>query len=141
MLAAKEYDMCMTRKRELTELEKIECQKLRSIYESKKRDLGISQQTIADKLDVSQGAVSQYLNGSNALNLRAATAFADVLQVSIADFSERIEAERESFASSSPLVNMIREREAVYSVSKRDRLREFVELLDKIPDDDDQGSS
>jgi SOS-response transcriptional repressor LexA len=77
-------------KRELTSEQKHECARLKELFESKKAVLKIGQQELADQLEISQGAVSHYLNGRNALNLEAAVGFAKVLRVPISAFSERL---------------------------------------------------
>lgn len=64
-----------------------DCKRLKALYESKKKELGITQQSIAEMLDISQGAVGHYLNGRNALNLQIAAVFARQLKVSISEFS------------------------------------------------------
>ncbi|EPH3099985.1 LexA family protein [Providencia stuartii] len=64
-----------------------DCKRLKALYESKKKELGITQQSIAESLDISQGAVGHYLNGRNALNIQIATVFAKQLRASISDFS------------------------------------------------------
>lgn len=64
-----------------------DAKRLKALYESKKKILGITQQHIADALDITQGAVGHYLNGRNALNLSAALTFSRLLQVPVSDFS------------------------------------------------------
>lgn len=64
-----------------------DAKRLKALYESKKKELGITQQDIADALDITQGAVGHYLNGRNALNLSAALTFARLLKVPVSDFS------------------------------------------------------
>jgi len=64
-----------------------DAKRLKALYESKKKSLGITQQDIADALGITQGAVGHYLNGRNALNLSAALTFSRLLQVPVSDFS------------------------------------------------------
>lgn len=71
-----------------------EASKLKAIWLQKKSLLGLTQESAAEKLGISQTAVSHYLNGSNALNLNAAVAFSAMLNIPIGDFSVRLEAER-----------------------------------------------
>lgn len=89
----------MTKKNPLTEEQLKEAQRLKQIYKLKAPLLGITQGAIADRLDTSQGAVSHYLNAVNALNLKAAQIFAEMLKVSIAEFSPRLERERRSLSA------------------------------------------
>ncbi|UYU30311.1 LexA family protein [Siccibacter colletis] len=77
----------MEKKKILTPAQVADSQRLKAIYEAKKKELGITQQSIADALDISQGAVGHYLNGRNALNTSVASVFARVLGVSVSDFS------------------------------------------------------
>jgi predicted transcriptional regulator len=64
-------------KRLTTEQQK-DSERLKAIYESKKKSLGITQQDIADKLNITQSAVGHYLNGRNALNVSSALMFAKI---------------------------------------------------------------
>lgn len=77
----------MEKKTNLTPEQIEDAKRLKAIYEAKKKELGISQQDIADALGISQGAVGHYLNGRNQLNTLAAAKFAEILQVKIEDFS------------------------------------------------------
>ncbi len=77
----------MEKKKILTPAQVADSQRLKALYEAKKKELGITQQSIADALDISQGAVGHYLNGRNALNTAVASVFARLLGVSVADFS------------------------------------------------------
>lgn len=83
----------MEPKKNLTTEQLDDAAKLKALYESKKKELGVTQYTIADELGITQGAVGHYLNGRNALNLSVAAAFAKILQVSISDFSPSLDAE------------------------------------------------
>ena len=77
----------MEKKKILTPAQVADSQRLKALYEAKKKELGITQQSIADALDISQGGVGHYLNGRNALNTAVASVFARILGVSVADFS------------------------------------------------------
>ncbi|OJT40956.1 LexA family protein [Serratia plymuthica] len=92
----------MEKKKVLTAEQLNDAKRLKALYESKKKELGITQQHIADALDVTQGAVGHYLNGRNALNLAVAAEFAKILQVSIADFSPSIGGEAQKMLSHEP---------------------------------------
>lgn len=85
-------------KRDLTEIEKGECAKLKAIFDDRKKQLGLSQQSLGDLMDISQGAVGHYLNGRNALNLEAAKRFAKHLKCRIGDFSQRLQKDLEQYA-------------------------------------------
>lgn len=89
----------MTKKRELTEMERAECAKLKEIFNNKKKELGITQAGLAERFEMTQPAIGHYLNGTNALNAQIASQFAEVLQVSIEDFSERLAKEIEQLAA------------------------------------------
>lgn len=56
-------------------------QRLKAIYNAKKRTLELTQTILAAKLGMKQGAVAQYINGHIALNYNATIAFAKILQV------------------------------------------------------------
>ncbi|HEJ7994961.1 TPA: LexA family transcriptional regulator [Serratia liquefaciens] len=92
----------MEKKKVLTAEQLNDAKRLKALYESKKKELGITQQHIADALDVTQGAVGHYLNGRNALNLSVAAEFAKILQVSIADFSPSLGGEAQKMFSREP---------------------------------------
>ncbi|EPF6612184.1 LexA family protein [Klebsiella aerogenes] len=80
----------MENKKSLTTEQLDDARRLKALYESKKKDLGITQYSIADELGITQGAVGHYLNGRNALNVEVASGFARILQVPISEFSPSI---------------------------------------------------
>lgn len=82
----------METKKSLTTEQLDDAKRLKALYESKKKDLGVTQYTIADELGITQGAVGHYLTGRNALNVDVASGFARILQVPISDFSRSIAA-------------------------------------------------
>lgn len=94
------------KKRELEAWEKTECADLKKAlhdYNARQSKLGrLTQDRIAADLDMSQGAVSGYLNGRLALNLNIATYFSEKLRIPIRNFSLRLadEAERVARAGS-----------------------------------------
>ncbi len=92
---------CMETKKSLTTEQLEDAKRLKALYESKKKERGITQYTIADELDITQGAVGHYLNGRNALNAPIASAFARMLGVNVADFSPTLAKEIESMSASS----------------------------------------
>lgn len=80
----------MERKKPLTTEQIEESRKLKAIFNSKKKALKITQYTLAERFKVSQVAINHWLNGVNALNIQIATQFAEALQISVADFSQRL---------------------------------------------------
>lgn len=89
----------MEKKKFLTPEQLEDAKRLKALYESKKKSLNVTQQQIADMLDITQGAVGHYLNGRNALNVAVASAFAHKLGVSISDFSASLAKEAAAYAS------------------------------------------
>lgn len=77
----------METKKTLTTEQLEDAKRLKALYESKKKERGVTQYTIADELDITQGAVGHYLNGRNALNASVASSFAKLLGVNVSDFS------------------------------------------------------
>lgn len=77
----------MEKKSRLTTEQLDDAMRLKALYESKKKELGITQADIANELDISQGAVGHYLNGRNPLNLPVAAVFAKLLREPISSFS------------------------------------------------------
>lgn len=72
-----------------------EANRLKAIYEQKKLEYRmkgekLSQDVVAEKMKMTQGAVGHYLNGRSALNLSAAIQFAELFDVAVADFSPRL---------------------------------------------------
>lgn len=82
----------MENKKSLTTEQLEDAARLKALYESKKKELKITQYTIADDLGITQGAVGHYLNGRNALNVEVAAGLAKALNVSVSDFSPSIAA-------------------------------------------------
>ena len=64
----------------ITDADKDAATRLRAIWESKKQELKLTQVTVADEIGTSQSAISQYLNGTIALNTDAVIVFAKLLQ-------------------------------------------------------------
>ncbi len=109
--------------------------RLKSIFESKKKSLNLSQQTIADAMDISQGAVGHYLNGRNALNARVASTFAKILNVSVCDFSPSLAAEISELSTHVVDNNEIKEpaKTARYLTPKQ---KELLDVYDSLPDEE-----
>jgi len=77
----------MKKPKNLTAEQLRDAERLKALYESKKKTLGITQQYIADEMHITQSAVGHYLNGRNPLNISSAMMFAKLLDVQIEDFS------------------------------------------------------
>lgn len=78
------------KKRLLTDTELAECNALKRIYNAKKKELGLSQEKVAEAFGMSQTAISMYLNGLNALNVMSAARFSSLLKEPVSSFSPRI---------------------------------------------------
>ncbi|MBF0784467.1 XRE family transcriptional regulator [Muribacter muris] len=79
-----------SKKKELTQEQKMEAEALKRIFEEKKSQLKLNQAEVAEAFGISQGGINHYLNGVNALNAQVATKFAKLLQVSVSAFSSRL---------------------------------------------------
>jgi len=64
----------------ITDADKDAAKRLLAIWEAKKQELKLTQTAIADEIGTSQSAISQYLNGTIALNTDAVLVFAKLLQ-------------------------------------------------------------
>lgn len=73
--------MAKTNRRALTAEEQEARDNLRRIWNEKKSELRITQESAAHKMDISQGAVSHYLNGIIPLNMGAIFKFSELLKV------------------------------------------------------------
>jgi len=81
-------DMTKSKKRPLSQLDKENASRLKEIWESKKKDLGLTQAKAADLMGFeSQGAVSHYLNGITALNVSAILKFSSLLHIEPSEIS------------------------------------------------------
>ena len=69
---------------------KDECLRLKEIFNSKKGELGLTQEKLAHLMNMNQSSVSHYLNGVNPLNTSVAAAFAKILGVDVSAFSTRL---------------------------------------------------
>lgn len=82
------------KKREITDWERAECMALKAAVDAfnagRSRKDSLTQGRIADKLEISQGSVSSYLNGYNALNARVASVIAAMIGVPVERFSPRL---------------------------------------------------
>ncbi|ELP9164879.1 LexA family transcriptional regulator [Salmonella enterica] len=75
------------KKKPLTSEQLEDSRRLKNIFLSKKKELGLSQESIALELGVSQSAINQLFGGINALNFSTAAQLARILKVKIGDFS------------------------------------------------------
>lgn len=73
---------------------------LHKIFLEKKKALKLTQQKIADELEVTPPSIFAYLNGQIPLNIRAATTFARMLNVPVSAFSRRLAREIDEIVSS-----------------------------------------
>lgn len=88
------------KKKPLTEEQLLDAERLKAIYDRKKKELGLSQDVLAERLGVSQSAVAQLLAGKNALNLKRAIEFAGILDVNVEDFSPTLANEAKQLTKS-----------------------------------------
>lgn len=70
-----------SRKKSLTDADREAHKRLRRLWDVKKRDLHLTQEQVADLWGVTQGAVSQYLNGHTKLGVVATLRFSKLLGV------------------------------------------------------------
>ncbi len=89
----------MNTKKILTPEQLDDAKRLKALYESKKKELGVTQYTIADELGISQGAVGHYLNGRIGLNVPILAGFARILQVQSAEISPVLAREVSKYAA------------------------------------------
>lgn len=66
--------------RPITEEDKMKAQRLKALYQTKKKETGLTQLQCAEKLNITQSAVSQFLNAIVALNTDTILAFAELLE-------------------------------------------------------------
>lgn len=104
---------CMTadKRAKITDLHLKEAAKLKALWDARQHP---TQAVFGERFDLgNQANVGHYLNGRSALNLKAARAFAEVLECDIADFSPRVAQELaalagESYTSSGDFVKVHR---------------------------------
>lgn len=70
-----------TKKREITAQEKAICARLKDLWDQRAAALGLTQENAAVALGISQGGVSHYLNGRNAIGFEAMFRWAQMLRV------------------------------------------------------------
>jgi len=89
----------MEPKKTLTTEQLEDAMRLKALYESKKKQLKVTQYTIADEMGISQGAVGHYINGRIALNVPVVTDFARILQVQVSEISPKLAKEVGRYAA------------------------------------------
>lgn len=75
------------KKKPLTDVQIQDSKRLKEIFNRKKKEIGVSQESLADYMGMSQSGIAQLLNGSNAIGVSHAAGFAKILGVSVEDFS------------------------------------------------------
>lgn len=75
------------KKKPITEEQKADANRLKSIFEAKKKELGLSQESLGNAIGMGQSAIAQLLNGVNAINVENAAKLAEALAVPVDDFS------------------------------------------------------
>ena len=75
------------KKKPLTEEQIADAARLKAIFESKKKELRLSQETLGEAIGMGQSGVNQLLNGSNALNHAHASRLAKLLGVPVEEIS------------------------------------------------------
>lgn len=75
------------KKKPLTDEQIADAMRLKAIFDAKKKELGLSQESLGEAIGMGQSAVAQLLNGVNAINAGNAAKLAVALDVSVEDFS------------------------------------------------------
>lgn len=81
------------KKKPLTDEQKADSIRLKAIFDAKKKELGLSQESLGDAIGMGQSAIAQLLNGVNAINAENAAKLAVALDVSVDDFSPSLSKE------------------------------------------------
>lgn len=81
------------KKRELTANEAKENIELKRIFDLKKKELGLTQETLSERIGISQSGLNHYLSAANPLNAMIASQFAKELGVTVDEFSPRLAGE------------------------------------------------
>ncbi len=76
--------------------------KLKAIWSERARQRGLTQDKLAQELGITQGAISQYLNGRIPMNYRTLRAFTDALGVPETDIRSDLPEQQFNTPSSSP---------------------------------------
>lgn len=78
-----------SRKREISAEERAVCARLKALWEARASPLGLTQESAAAALGISQGAVSHYLNARNAIGFEAMFRWAQMLRIHPYDIDPR----------------------------------------------------
>ncbi|WP_053014350.1 MULTISPECIES: helix-turn-helix domain-containing protein [Xenorhabdus] len=110
--------------------------RLKAIYEAKKKTLGLSQEVLAEKLGMGQSAVAQLLNAKNAIGVSHAAKFAEILEITVDDFSPSLAAE---IAGMAQYIRALCEhietvRPANNQLTKQQK--ELLDLFDSLPSEE-----
>ncbi|WP_426576306.1 helix-turn-helix domain-containing protein [Xenorhabdus stockiae] len=112
--------------------------RLKAIYEAKKKELGLSQEVLAEKLSMGQSAVAQLLNAKNAIGVLHAARFAKILEITVDDFSPALAAEIAEMAkytrASSKDVESLNLSSNGYKLTKKQK--EILDLFDSLPSEE-----
>jgi len=88
------------KKKPLTPEQTADAARLKAIFENKKKELGLSQEILAESMGMGQSGIAQLLNGSNAIGPSHAAKLAKILKVSVEDFSPSLALEIKEMYSS-----------------------------------------
>ncbi len=80
--------------RPITEEDKKRAQRLKALYQTKKKEIGLTQVQCAEKLKISQSAISQFLNAIVPLNTDAILAFAELLETKPSEIDPKLSEDR-----------------------------------------------
>ena len=80
--------------RPITDDDKKRAQRLKALYQTKKKEIGLTQVQCAEKLKMSQSAISQFLNAIVPLNTDAILAFAELLETKPSAIDPKLSADR-----------------------------------------------
>ncbi|WP_257264224.1 helix-turn-helix transcriptional regulator [Endozoicomonas sp. ONNA2] len=78
----------------ITQEDRNKAQKLKALFESKKKELGLTQVKCAEKLKITQSAVSQFFNAIVPLNTDTILSFAELLETKPSDIDPKLSEDR-----------------------------------------------